>query len=82
MQKVIYSYYKIAEHLRIVEFKANNMNESDKKEILETHKWIKVEKYNDDNTLTWEKRYKRLEAHHLEETNFLISKIREIVKNI
>lgn len=58
------------------------MEESDKKEILETYKWIKVKKYTDDETLTWEERYKRLEEHHIEETSFLINKIREIVKNI
>ncbi len=57
------------------------MEESDKKEILETYKWIKVKKYTDDETLTWEERYKRLEEHHIEETSFLINKIREIVKN-
>jgi hypothetical protein len=57
------------------------MEESDKNEILETYKWIKVKKYTDDETLTWEERYKRLEEHHIEETSFLINKIREIVKN-
>ncbi len=58
------------------------MNEFDKKEILETHNWIKVERYKDDDTLTWEERYKRLNEHYINETNFLITKIREIVKNI
>ena len=58
------------------------MKDSDKKEILETYKWIKIEKYQDDDTLTWEERYKRLNEHHISETNFLISKIREIVKDI
>lgn len=58
------------------------MEEPDKKEILQTYKWIKVKKYSDDETLTWEERYKKLEEHHIEETSFLINKIREIVKNI
>lgn len=58
------------------------MNELEKKEILETYKWIKVKKYVDNEALSWEERYKRLEKHHLEETNFLIDKIREIVKSI
>lgn len=58
------------------------MEETDKKEILQTYKWIKVKKYSDDETLTWEERYKKLEEHHIEETSFLINKIREIVKNI
>ena len=39
-------------------------------------------KYEDDDSLTWEERYKRLEEHHTKETTFLISKIREIVKEI
>jgi hypothetical protein len=58
------------------------MKESDKIEILETHKWITVEKYIDDANLRREERYKMLEEHHIKETNFLISKIREIVKSI
>ena len=36
------------------------MEELEKKEILETYKWIKIKKYKDDDTLTWEERYKRL----------------------
>lgn len=58
------------------------MDELNKKEILETYKWIKVHKYKDNPTLDWEERYKNLETHHIEETNFLINKIREIVGNI
>lgn len=58
------------------------LREKDKKEILESYKWIKVKKYKDDDTLSWEERYKLLEQHHIEETNFLIDKIRKIVSNI
>ncbi len=58
------------------------MEELEKKEILETYKWIKVKKYKDDDGLAWEERYRKLEEHHIEETNFLISKIREIIKDI
>jgi hypothetical protein len=58
------------------------MEEIEKKEILETYKWIKIKKYRDDESLSWEERYKKLEEHHIEETNFLIDKIRDIVKNI
>lgn len=58
------------------------MEELGKKEILETYKWIKIKNYKDDDTLTWEERYRILEKHHIEETNFLIDKVREIVKNI
>jgi len=57
------------------------MEESEKKEILETYKWIKIKKYKEDENLTWEEKYKKLEEHHIEETNFLINKIRDIVKN-
>ena len=57
------------------------MTETEKKEILESYKWIKVKKYTEDESLSWEERYKKLEQHHLEETNFLIEKIRGIVRD-
>lgn len=52
----------------------------EQREILETYKWIKVKKYADDESLSWEERYRLLQEHHLEETTFLIDKIREIVR--
>lgn len=58
------------------------MTDKEKKELLETYKWIKVKRYVDDASLTWEERYRKLEAHHVEETTFLIEKLRAIVKNI
>lgn len=58
------------------------MNTEEKQEILDTYKWIKVKKYVDDENLSYEERYRRLEQHHIEETTFLINKIREIVKGI
>ncbi|MEP5601737.1 MAG: hypothetical protein ABJL44_12000 [Algibacter sp.] len=54
----------------------------EKKTILETYKWVKVKRYIDDENLSWEERYNKLEKHHIEETSFLIDKIREIVKSI
>jgi len=36
----------------------------------------------DDASLSWEERYNRLNAHHIQETSFLIEKIREIVKDL
>lgn len=57
------------------------MNEEEKNEILNTFKWIKVKRFKDDETKTWEERYKELEKHHVEETQFLIDKIRKIIKN-
>lgn len=39
---------------------------------------VKTKRYIDDESLTWEERYKRLEKHHLEETKELIKTIEEI----
>lgn len=58
------------------------MDKKEKQIILETYKWIKVKRYVDDESLSWEERYKKLEAHHVEETTFLINKLREIVKGL
>jgi len=55
------------------------MDKKEIEEILNTYKWIKVKKYEMNPHQTWEERYKDLEKHHLEETQFLIDKIREIV---
>ena len=51
-------------------------------EILETYKWIKVKKYVMDENLSWEERYFKLNEHHVEETNFLINKIRNLISSI
>ncbi len=40
------------------------MTPEEKNEISETYKWIKVKKYVDDASLTWEERYNKLEEHH------------------
>lgn len=40
------------------------------------YSWIKVKKYKMDESLSWEERYKQLEAHHIEETTFLIEELR------
>jgi hypothetical protein len=56
------------------------MDDIEKNEILNSYKWIRVKKYKDDPTLSWEERYKCLEHHHITETSFLIDKIRNIVK--
>ncbi len=58
------------------------MDNKEKEEILNSYKWIKVKKFVDDETKSWEERFKALEKHHLEETNFLINKTREIVKQL
>ena len=56
------------------------MTEEEKQEILQGYKWIKVRRYEMDESLSWEELYKQLEAHHEKETTFLIEKIREIVR--
>lgn len=58
------------------------MTTEKKQEILETYKWINVKRYQDDETKSWEERYRELEKHHLEETIFLIKKIREIIQTL
>lgn len=35
-----------------------------------------IKKYVDDPSLTWEERYKRLDAHHVEETTVLLGYIK------
>lgn len=57
------------------------MDEQQKKEILDTYKWIKVDKYKDNPDLSWEERYNTLLNHHVQETTFLIEKIRSMVQN-
>jgi hypothetical protein len=48
-----------------------------KRKILNTYSWIKVPKYKDDPSKSWEERYRMLHEHHVMETEFLIEKIRE-----
>lgn len=43
---------------------------------------MRIKKYVDDTTLTWEERYKRLEAHHLEETKELIQTIKDLEEKL
>ena len=53
-----------------------------KDEILNSYKWIEVKRFNPDDYDTFEEKYNALDKHHIEETNFLINKIREIVKDM
>jgi hypothetical protein len=46
------------------------------------HRWIKVKQFRDDSTLSWPERFAALERHHLEETAFLIEKVRELARHI
>lgn len=46
----------------------------------EGYRWIKVKRHQDDPNLSWEERFKILERHHVEETQFLIDEIRRLAK--
>lgn len=39
---------------------------------------IPIKKYVMDESLSWEERYKKLEAHHLEETTWLIAEVKRL----
>lgn len=43
---------------------------------------IPIKKYVMDPKLTWEERYKQLEAHHLEETGWMINEIRHLEEKL
>ena len=49
-------------------------------EILNSRKWVKVERYVEDKDASWEEKYKKLWDHHLEECAFLVDKVREFAK--
>lgn len=42
--------------------------------------WIKVKRLQDDESKTWEERFKMLAAHHEKETTFLIKEIRKLAE--
>jgi hypothetical protein len=52
------------------------------KEKYEGYTWIKVKRYQRDLTQSLEQQYADLERHHLEETTFLINKVRELAAEI
>lgn len=43
---------------------------------------IPIKKYVMDESLCWEERYKQLEAHHKEETEWLLEKIQQLEEDI
>ena len=43
---------------------------------------IPIKKYIDDPQLSWEERYKKLEQHHKEETEYLISEVKRLEKYV
>ena len=58
------------------------MMDQEKNEILNSYKWIKVKRYNDDDALFWEDRFNSFGDNNIEEITFFINKIREIVSSI
>lgn len=44
--------------------------------------WIKVPRYRIDESKTWEERYLELDRHHIQETTFLIEKVRELARRL
>lgn len=59
---------------------AKHRCESSDKPAKPDYSWIKVKRYVDDESLTWEERYKRLMQHHIEETTFLIDEVNKLRK--
>jgi hypothetical protein len=51
-------------------------------ETYEGYAWIKVRRYEMDPAKSWEERYKEFEKHHIDETTFLINKVRELAKEL
>lgn len=47
-------------------------------EKYEGYKWIKVSSFKDDESKSWEERFRMLEKHHIEETTFLINEVRKL----
>jgi hypothetical protein len=47
-------------------------------ESFEGFGWIKVPRYVMDESKSWQERYRELEHHHIQETTFLIAKVREL----
>lgn len=63
-----------------MEFKLTEIHtEEQRAEIKESYKWVKVKKFVDDKTLSWEERFNALQKHHVEETAFLIDKKKTII---
>lgn len=60
------------------------MNKLEKEELLNSFKWIKVPKFDSElsNYNSLEDFIEAFEVHHIEETTFLINKIRELVELI
>jgi hypothetical protein len=61
------------------------MDKDKLKEIIESYKWIEVKKFDPKNMRgvnNINDLYKKLESHHIEETEFLIKVCRELAKEL
>lgn len=62
------------------------MDGKEKSDILNTFNWIKVPRYQEEAlsnpNVDWKDAYSNLLKHHVQETNFLINKLRAIVVGI
>ncbi len=51
-------------------------------ELYSDYKWIKVKRYQMDESKCWQERYKDLDEHHVKETSFLINEVRSLAKKL
>jgi hypothetical protein len=59
------------------------MIDEELKEILNSHKWIKVKQYHKPSSSNdWRFQHELLEHHHRKETEFLIEKCRELAQEL
>ncbi|MEL6344514.1 MAG: hypothetical protein AAFV53_15465 [Myxococcota bacterium] len=58
------------------------MTEAELREYLNSYRWVGVPRYRDDPSLSWEARYRRLDAHHVQETEFLIAEVRRLAQRL
>lgn len=59
------------------------MTKEELEEIINSHRWIKVNSYyKPTQSNDWRYQHELLESHHRNETNFLINKCRELAKEL
>ena len=59
------------------------MENKELQEILDSYKWVKVKQYHKpDRSSDWQFQHELLEAHHKDETKFLINKCRELAQEL
>lgn len=58
------------------------MDDAELDTYLSGYRWIRVPRHTERPELSWEARYRRLEAHHLAETTFLIEEVRRLARRL